>query len=413
MMDMLLLAAGAWLATVAVLFGIFQRHALGRLWREPVLRDPVLIIESDDWGPGPASDAQILEQLATMLARHRDAHGHPAVMTLGMLLAVADTDRIREAGGREYFAARLSEARFSAILSAIRRGMASGVFSPQLHGMEHYWPAALMKAAGQQPAVHDWLVQDSIPRHEDLPPQLQSRWIDGSQLPSQPLAAGEIARCAKGEARAFQDVFGIRPAVAVPPTFLWTELTEASWAAAGVRVVVTPGRRYFARNAEGGLVAAGGRLHNGERGTGGVMYLVRDDYFEPALGHRAEGILAALERKAALGRPVLVETHRFNFTGSLAQKDESLSETARLLQAAVQRFSRLRFMSTTELADSIARQDPELIDQRLAARIKAWLAKAAGVPELRKLAWVSGAIVPAWAVYRAFGWTSQSSARAA
>jgi hypothetical protein len=27
-------------------------------WREPVLRHPVLIIESDDWGPGPAQQAK-------------------------------------------------------------------------------------------------------------------------------------------------------------------------------------------------------------------------------------------------------------------------------------------------------------------------------------------------------------------
>ena len=363
--------------------------ALGRLWREPVLRDPVLIIESDDWGPGPAADARALEQLAEILGRHRDARGRPAVMTLGLLLSVADTRRIREGGGREYFPALLTEAAFHPILAAIRKGMAAGVFSPQLHGMEHYWPHAVMKAAERDERVRAWTMQDAVPRHEDLPPQLQSRWIDGSQLPSQALPEREVAEAANRETRTFQELFGIREPVVVPPTFVWTEHAELAWAAAGVRVVVTPGMRYSARDAQGKLVAAGERLCNGDGGAGGVMYVVRDDYFEPALGHRAERAIAALEAKAALGRPTLLETHRFNFTGSAAQKDDALRETERLLRGALQRLPRLRLMSTAELAQAIARQDGELVEKRIAPRIKACLARAAQDARLRKLDWLS------------------------
>ena len=413
MTTVLVIAAAAWVTGVAVLFGLLQQRALGRLWREPVLRDPVLIIESDDWGPGPASDARVLDQLAQILARHRDSRGRPAVMTLGILLAVADTRRIRQGGGREYFAARLSDAAFLPILAAVRKGIAAGVFSPQLHGMEHYWPPAVMKAAEREERVRAWAMQDDVPRHEDLPPALQSRWIDGSQLPSGRLPEREVAEAAKTEMRAFQELFEIAEPVVVPPTFVWTEPAEAAWAAAGARVVVTPGARYCARDAQGKLVAAGGRLYNGERGASGVTYVVRDEYFEPALGHRAEHAIAALETKAALGRPTLLETHRFNFTGSAAQADHALQETERLLRGALQRFPRLRLMSTAELTGAIAREDGELVERRFAPRVRACLAKAAQVPALRKLAWLSGAILPAWALYRASGYMSRLSSSAA
>lgn len=413
MITMLALALAAWLAALAFLFGLLERRALNRLWREPVLRDPVLIIESDDWGPGPASDALALEQLAQVLSRHPDAHGRPAVMTLGMLLSVADTARIRETGATRYFSVNLSDADFVPILAAVRRGMEMRVFSPQLHGMEHYWPPVLMKAAASDGGVRAWIVQDGTPRHEDLPPQLQSRWIDGSQLPSQPLPEKEVGKLAKSETLAFQELFGIREPVVVPPTFVWTEQAEKSWAEAGVRVVVTPGARYCARDAQGRLLAAAERLYNGERGASGVMYVVRDEYFEPGLGHRAERAIAALHSKVALGRPMLLETHRFNFTGSPAVKDEALREIDRLLTAALQRFPRLRWMSTAELADAIAHKDQELIETRLAPRIKACLAKAAQVPELRKLAWLSGAILPAWALYSASGYMCRASEGAA
>ena len=65
---------------------------------EPVLKFPVLVIESDDWGPGPVHHAQRLERLRQILLRHRDSRGRPAVMTLGVILALPDTAAIRAAG---------------------------------------------------------------------------------------------------------------------------------------------------------------------------------------------------------------------------------------------------------------------------------------------------------------------------
>lgn len=56
---------------------------LAARWREPVLRQPVLIVESDDWGAGPLAQADALRRLAASLQRVRDRSGRPAVMTLG------------------------------------------------------------------------------------------------------------------------------------------------------------------------------------------------------------------------------------------------------------------------------------------------------------------------------------------
>ena len=67
-------------------------------WREPVLRQPVLIIESDDWGAGPLAQADALNRLSALLQRVRDGSGRPAVMTLGVVLEVPDGPRIAEIG---------------------------------------------------------------------------------------------------------------------------------------------------------------------------------------------------------------------------------------------------------------------------------------------------------------------------
>lgn len=348
------------------------------LWREPALRCPVLILESDDWGPGPPEDAQTLVDIAKELERHRDAHGRRAVMTLGMLLAVPDGKAMRETQASRYARMPLSAPQFDAILTAIRGGMAAGVYSPQLHGLEHYWPDALMQASRHARAVRDWLVQDAVPRHEDLPAELQSRWIDASTLPGRELPAEAAKAAAAQEATLFRKLFGVAATVAVPPTFLWTEPVEAAWCAAGISVIVTPGRRYRGRSGKGKLVADTGRLHNGEIARSGAMYIVRDAYFEPSLGHRAEHGLQALADKTRLGRPTLLEMHRFNFTRRPPERDAALQELASLLAAARERHPDLCFLSTDELATAMRRRDPELIETRFFARLRIWWRRAIG-----------------------------------
>src|SRR5574340_1681688 len=115
-------------------------------WSEPVLRHPVLIVESDDWGAGPLAQADALTRLSALLQRVRDRNGHPAVMTLGVVLEVPDGERIAAAGCTEYHALPLADARFDRVRDAIQRGTAAGVFAPQLHGQCHYWPPALLAA---------------------------------------------------------------------------------------------------------------------------------------------------------------------------------------------------------------------------------------------------------------------------
>lgn len=409
-MTVYLLVVVTWFVGLSVVFGCLQRRPLQRLWREPMLRYPVLIFESDDWGPGPPADADALLRLAQILGRHRDARGRNATMTLGMLLAVPDTEKIRRTDGREYHALSISESRFGPILAAIRRGTENGVFSPQLHGLEHYWPEAVMRASHEQEAIRAWLMQEGVPRNEDLPAALQSRWIDASILPSREVPGEVVEMAVAREVDAFHQVFGIEPSVVVPPTFVWTDATEAAWSSGGVRVVVTPGARYYARDGSGRLLGTGERLFNGETGKSGVVYIVRDDYFEPALGHRAGRALAAIKAKGRVGRPTLLETHRFNFTGPSALKEDALRETELLLRSVIEQFPDIRFMSTAELTSAMTRTDFDLIERAFVPRIATWLARLAQIPKLRKLGWLTGVIIPAWLVYRGLNLIGKTSA---
>lgn len=368
---MLWLVVAGWLALVGGLLWVWRRD-LRALWREPVFVAPILIVESDDWGAGPLAQADALDALADRLGAYRDALGRHPVMTLAMILALP------EAGNAH--ARRLLE---PAVLAAIRRGQAREVFALQLHGLTHFWPPALARAA--QAEVGAWLQAPECT--ETLPSALQSRWVDASVLPSQPLPREAVEAAVAEEVALYRELFGSVPEVVVPPTFVWTEAVESAWAAAGVQGVITPGLRLTCRDGEGRPGCADRAMRNGDSGAGGLVYLVRDDYFEPALGHLPERALAALRHKTALGRPCLLETHRSNFLAATSHDPAAaLAALDALYAGAVAAFPQLRFASCAELVRAIGQADPAWIARSGRVRFTIWQRRIAVLPRFAKLA---------------------------
>lgn len=328
------------------------RRDLRAAWREPCLRRPVMVFEGDDWGYGTLDQVAALHALARVLSRHADAQGRHPVMTLGIILSgphpawPEDLERGLD----------LDDPAQAPVREAICDGVAQGVFSLQLHGMQHYHPAVLERAMQQDAALQAWRWHP-LPCTEDLPAPLQSRWTDASVLPSRPLPAADVARRAGAEVEVFRRVFGRTPAVAVPPTFVWNDVVERAWADAGVIALVTPGERYERRAADGLPEDTGRCYRNGERSDGGLIALVRDDYYEPVRGHRAERGLAALRSKWAQRRPLLLETHRANFVGRHARLADSLAALDSLLEQALRRHPDLCFVSVEALARAYAGDD--------------------------------------------------------
>jgi len=386
----------------ALLLLVYAKR-LAALWHEPVWRVPVLVVESDDWGAGPLEQAAALTAIHAVLLRHRDATGQPAKMTLGVILAVVDTATTTASA---YQRVVFDDARLAPVLDALRGGIAAGVFVPQLHGMEHYWPPAVLAAAQTDSVVAAWLTGAAWPATEALPSALQSRWTDARVLPSLSLPVAEIDVAAALETATFARIFGQAARVAVPTTFVWNDAVERAWAAHGVRYIVTPGTRHTGRDAagqpigDGRVIRNGERSHsgvrypNGERRNSGIRYLVRDQYFEPALGHDAARGLAALARQTLLGRPALLETHRFNFIGTAAAA--SLQTLDVMLTEARGAYPGLRFMSTEQIAEAMLQTDTALLETGLRWRLRAGLTRSHTLPRFARLARLSGLALPLW-----------------
>lgn len=349
-------AAAAWLLLGAGI-GWWYRSALRRLWREPTLRRPVLVIESDDWGAGPLAQAAALRAVAEVLGGHRDGAGRRPVLSLALVLAVPDGAAIAATGA--YRRLDLRDALFADILAALREGEARGVYALQLHGLEHFRPATLM--ACPDAAVQGWLRLPPPAATEALPAALQSRWVDAGVLPSRPLAADEIAAAVADEVEAYERILGRRPRVVVPPTFVWSRAVEAAWAAHGVQVVCTPGWRYPRRDAAGRPAGDEGPLVNGQR-EGALRYLARADYFEPLKGRGAAHALAVLAHCTDEGRACILENHRDNFVGDAPRLRLGLDELDALCRGALQAHPGLRFLSSAQLAEVLAQRDPAWVE---------------------------------------------------
>lgn len=345
----------AWLVAVAgVVLGWRRRTA--QAWQSPVVRRPMLVLESDDWGAGPPAQARALKEIASVLRRHRDGTGRAPVMSLALVLAVPDGAAV--AAGQGYRRIELDAPPLRPVLDALREGVAAGVLGVQLHGHEHFWPPALMRCVESD--VQAWLQRPEPAVTEQLPSHLQSRWVDASRLPSSPLPAGQVRAAVAQEVAAYRRIVGEVPAVVVPPTFVWTREVEQAWAQAGVEFVVTPGWRSTLRDASGRPEGDEGPIVNGER-AGRLTYLVRTDYFEPARGRDAAHALAALDRAAAQGQPCVLENHRDNFIFDEAQCRRSLAELDALCAGAVRRQPAVRFLSTVELGRILRERDPEWV----------------------------------------------------
>lgn len=346
-----------------------------RLWREPALACPVLVIEGDDWGYGPLQQVQALHEIAAVLARHRDCAGRHPVMTLGVVLAGPDGRDPQMQALHRYVPLTLASPEFDALREAMDAGRRAGVFSLQLHGGEHFHPEVLLNAARREPEVARWCASWPPPATEELPSALQSRWADCGQLPSRPLSDDDVGGRAAAEVALYRQVFPAASAVVVPPTFVWTDAVEQAWCAAGMDTVVTPGRRYPGRGADGlPYDQPGVHFYNGLRTRSGMTSMVRDDYFEPFRGHEAgQGVEAHL-RKWALRRPTLLETHRCNFVGDPALAAHALAQMDAMLSQVLHREPLTRFVSVAELADQY-RNGGDLIATGLRARVRAGMAR--------------------------------------
>lgn len=156
----------------------------------------------------------------------------------------------------------------------------------------------------------------------------------------------------------FEDVFGSRASYFNPPggrehPYIHNTLREC-----GVRYIDTP----FVKRVHQG----NGRYnrvinYTGKRNELRQLYLVRNVVFEPTERSDIDWVSFAMrqiETAFCLRKPAIISSHRVNFCGHIDEKNRKIGITALslLLKRIVKRWPDVDFMSSSELADLIAKE---------------------------------------------------------
>jgi hypothetical protein len=336
-------------------------------WR---CEQPVIVFESDDWGlerhasslvlkrlgePGQWADeesetAEDLERLYRVLERHRDHTGRTACFTANFVLHNPDFDAIQAGGFARYHSIPIESQ--GTLVEKWREGNLRRTFLPQHHAQHHFWPHAWLKDLRDNVPGARYLFEKRV--HGGLTLLSGQGWRYHSEYlhwnsREEPLK-GELQSHVEHSLRGFQRLFGFDSLSSIAPHYLLTATTCEAWWSAGIRYVqggnyrLLPGKGDKAQSLRHAL---------GEKTAQGLRVLCRNVKFEPRPQRVQQGVEQAVRSAQLLTRnqvPVIVDTHRINYTGSWgAAGAEALDRFLNALKPI-----RPIFLSSVELGEAIS-----------------------------------------------------------
>ncbi len=295
---------------------------------------PLVILQSDDWGRVGLRDRSGLEQLQSaglalgerpydcysletasdlaalseVLKRHRDSTGRQACMQMNFILANLDFARMSAEGFREIHLLPLAEGlpqgwERPGLLDSYRQGISEGVFYPALHGTTHFCRSAVernLASDGERARLLLTLWRAGTPYIHWRMPWVGYEYWDPEKADDERFLPEDGQRELIGQAIGlFAKMFSSLPRSACAPGYRADYSTHRAWAQHGIRV------------AQGGP----GALLPPHFVRYGLLHLSRTVEFEPAVdaGFSVEGCLRQAENCFELGIPAIVSVHAINF----------------------------------------------------------------------------------------------------
>ncbi len=343
------------------------------------MREKLVVIESDDWGSHrlPSTEAYqgLLQQgirvdrssytrfdglerteditlLLEILQKHKGSDGRPAVFTANTVMGNPDFEKIGASGFKEYYHKKLdgvySELGELSTLELMDQGIEQGLWMPQFHGREHVnvkkWMYSLQQKIEPFYTAFGFGVWG-----------LSSDIVEGSSIQAafDSLDTKESLDIIKEGLLEFNRIFKFNSKSFIANNYIWSSELSAGLLTAGVQHF--QGMKYqllprLASQEKRKKI----RHFSGERNVLGQTYSVRNCHFEPVeKGHTVEGVLQEVASAFWWNRPVIICTHRINYTSRLAvsKRDENLRNLDLLLTEIVKRWPDVRFVSSAELAD--------------------------------------------------------------
>lgn len=354
--------------------GLLQRLRAKRSpgWR---FSRPLVLLQSDDWGRVGVRDAEGCEELRVaglnlgerpydlysletasdvhelrdVLSSSRDSAGNPACLEMNFVVANVDFPASAGQGFRHIPLKPLAEGlpgRWTrpGLLDSYRAGIASGVFSPALHGVTHFCQQAVVRALApdnERGALVRTLWKSETPYIHWRMPWVGYEYWDPEQTPAKRfIAEAEQEGWIAGAAESYRQLFHEEPVSACAPGYRSDATTHRFWKMNGIRV---------AQNGPGLMRAPHRDAHD-------LLHTYRALDFEPALNPqlRWEECVKDAAKWFALGLPFIVSIHSINFQSTLApNRQKTLPMLQSLLRGLQEQFSEVAFINSRQLLEIV------------------------------------------------------------
>ena len=342
----------------------------------------IVVFESDDWGSirmsnrkdweslrkmGYAVDTRPYEKYDTLesasdlaslfevLCHHKGADGRHPIITVNMLMANPDFDRIAAGNFQDYYYEPIAETytRYFGNASAMmvfRQGLDAGVIMPQFHGREHFNVSRWIK--GLQSGDPDLLTafrynmcgiapKDNPNKGNDLMKSLYAESMEEQSIIEDILKDGLFM---------FEQMWGFRSQSFVAPCYCWNSRIEEILKSFGTMLIQTSRAKKVAFRSPCKF------FFSGERNQYRQTYSIRNCTFEPAIRVQDNSLDAIMNRVDYLfskHKIVVFSTHRVNYVSGIDEtnRTKTLELLDNLLKSLLDRYPDIEFKSSDMLID--------------------------------------------------------------
>lgn len=349
----------------------------------------IVVIESDDWGSirMPSKDIykqflqkgirvdndpyckydslatpEDLEALFEVLSSFKDKNGNNPIITANTVVANPDFEKIIASDFNEYFYEPFTETlkrstEHQGSFNLWQQGIESGVFHPQFHGREHLNVKKWLKVLrDNDPIMRPAFELETF----GLTPKVDIR-IDGTYMGAFDSGMKEDIEfynsTIEDGLKLFTKIFNYSSKTFIATRYTWSPQIEPTLYKNGVKYLQ-------------GLVVQKVPLekekfklkknnYQGTRTSSGMLYLMRNCFFEPTLKPDFNWVNDCLSRiKIAFlwNKPATIGMHRLNVIGALDynNREKNLKLLKLLLSEIIKQYPDVEFLSSDKLGEIIS-----------------------------------------------------------
>lgn len=345
----------------------------------------LVVFESDDWGsiriPNrseynyfenlgfPMSESPYcldslesnvdITSLLEVLGSFKSNSGVKPIFTINNIVANPDFIRIRENNFEEYFYEPFTRTyeRYpdhDKSYKYLEQGIHDDLLIPQLHGREHIntekWLRLLKEENTQMLDFFDrfmYGLPDSVLNEDKF---LLQRVFSNSKAESK-----NHCDILSDAVMLFQKIWGYAPNSFIAPNYFWDEVIESYLVKNDIKYLQGQRAQFMAKS--NGTYKA--KYHfTGQRSKSGLLYLVRNCYFEPSFSYKKDWVSSCMKeilRSFQLHKPAIIGTHRVNYIGGIDEKNRQhgLKELSALIKEIIRNWPEVEFISSDQLGDII------------------------------------------------------------